>query len=561
VSTRDEASVPIATVTRQTRADSGVAAQRETATAVATTRHRPLSWVSVLVLVSGLAVTAVFSWLAYTVNNRNEQHLLNLATKQAGAVLQAAIPTIQTSLASSAAVAAASDGDPNRFRGYMTTFVGGRPHPFLSASLWRLSGGAPKMIASVGVPPELAAAPARLTAFLTHAPSTPQFTVTGILSGKDPRLAYAYTPDGPNPAYAVYAESWLPRHHFATVKPGSAFSNLRFALYLGPAPQTAELLEANVRHLPVSGRTAMVTIPFGAKSLTLVASPSSELGGALAARLWWLIAITGGLLAIAAALAADRLVRRRVAAEQLSDEVQALLSEQRGIAETLQRAMLPRNLPVVPGIEIAARYLPGTSGVEVGGDWYDTIELGPDRVFFVVGDVSGRGVDAASVMASLRFAIRGFATEGYSPESVLAAVSRLLNVGADHHFATVLCGVADVQRHEVTIANAGHPPALLVSRGAGRFLSASPGLPVGITDDVAYAPVTFAVPRGATLLAYTDGLVERRGESIDVGFQRLSDAAAGCSGSLEELVDSVISELAHGRVDDDTAVLAIRWSS
>ena len=282
-------------------------------------------------------------------------------------------------------------------------------------------------------------------------------------------------------------------------------------------------------------------------------------GGSLSERLWWIAAIVGGLLSIAAALSAEGLVRQRIAAEDLNDTVRRLLGEQRSIALQVQRALLPKALPPVQGVELAARYLPGVDGVEIGGDWYDIIALGHDRVFFVVGDVSGRGLDAGTVMASLRFAIRGFVTEGHTPAEVLNALSHVLDFGRDGHFATVVCGIADIAGHRITLASAGHLPPLLVGDGSADWLTSEVGPPVGVRPGAEYTEATVRVPAHAMLLAYTDGLVERRGEVLDDGLQRLRDAAVKARGSMEDILDSVLGDLARDRVDDDTAVVGLRW--
>jgi serine phosphatase RsbU (regulator of sigma subunit) len=301
--------------------------------------------------------------------------------------------------------------------------------------------------------------------------------------------------------------------------------------------------------------------------VTLVAARAGQLGGSLAQMLWWIVALIGAALAIASAVVAERLQRRRRAAERLTGEVRSLLSEQRGIAETLQHALLPQRLPDIAGLDIAVRYIPGVDGIEIGGDWYDLIALDEHRVFFVVGDVSGRGVASGSVMASLLFAIRGFVSEGYGPAEVLDRLSALLDVRRDQHFATVVCGIADIDRHEITLANAGHLPPLLLGDGgesAGDFLRVPTGPPIGVRHGAPYTEVTVSVPARATLLAYTDGLVERRGENLDIGLHQLHTVARGTSGRVADVLGTIVAELApsgSGCFDDDTAILGVRWES
>ena len=170
----------------------------------------------------------------------------------------------------------------------------------------------------------------------------------------------------------------------------------------------------------------------------------------------------------------------------MTSEVSKLYMEQRSVADTLQHALLPQRLPDIPGVEIAVRYVAGASGVDIGGDWYDVVRLDDHRFVFIVGDVSGRGVRAATVMASLQFAGRAYAQEGYSPAMILERLSRSVDIERDDHFATVLCGLADVTARTMVLASAGHLPPLILSGGDARFVTAKPGPPVGIGGKVPY---------------------------------------------------------------------------
>jgi serine phosphatase RsbU (regulator of sigma subunit) len=516
---------------------------------------------SLVVLLLGLVITGVLSWVCYAVNDRDETRLLALQSKQAGTVLQVVLPTIQTPLASAAEIASTTAGDATRFHTYMSAYVGAQG-PFVSATLWRLDS-APHLVATIGAQAALAGEPGKAETFLSGLVRTqgrsPTLSVLGLLVGAQPRLGYAFTSAGESPSYAVYAEAALPATRRATVQPGSAFADLNFALYLGRSADPNMLLESSTARVPIIGRTATVVVPFGSTALTLVASPAGRLGSALSAWLWWIVGAGGTALAVIAALVAEILLQRRVAAEQLTDEVRLLLGQQRGIAESLQRALLPHQMPTIPGMEIGTRYHPGVNGVEIGGDWYDVIALDEHRFFFVIGDVSGRGVSAGSVMASLQFAVRGFVSENHPPAHILDLLAGLLDLRRDGHFATVLCGIADAARHEITLANAGHLPALLLCDGQAEFLSTSLGPPIGVSSSVCYQSVNVTVPPQATLLLYTDGLVERREEDLDNGLTRLRDSAISAPASVADMLNTVEAALILDGHDDDTAILAIRW--
>jgi serine phosphatase RsbU (regulator of sigma subunit) len=166
-------------------------------------------------------------------------------------------------------------------------------------------------------------------------------------------------------------------------------------------------------------------------------------------------------------------------------------------------------------------------------------------------------------MASLRFAIRAYAAQSDPPELILNKLTHLVNVADDGQLATVLCALVDPEQGEITVTSAGHLPPLLLSNGDGRFIDAEVGLPIGVETGSRYASTTVGVVPGAgtTLMAFTDGLVEVRGESIDEGLERLRRAAAGDHGPLSDLLTRLVSELGGGSSDDDIAIVGVRWTS
>ncbi len=245
----------------------------------------------------------------------------------------------------------------------------------------------------------------------------------------------------------------------------------------------------------------------------------------------------------------------------LATDNATLYAEQRSVAQTLQHSLLPETLPDPPGLVVAARYIAGAVDVDIGGDWYDVVPVDDDHVFFAVGDVSGRGLTAGTIMASLRYAIRAYAAQGDDPATVLRRLAALIDVGDSGHFATVLCGLIDVPRHVVTIANAAHPEPLLVDGSRARFVSTNVGVPIGVERRQPYVPITLTVPPGGALLAFTDGLVERRGEVLDVGLERLREAAAHNHASIGALLDDLGDRLTPDGAADDIAILGVQWKS
>jgi serine phosphatase RsbU (regulator of sigma subunit)/anti-sigma regulatory factor (Ser/Thr protein kinase) len=250
-----------------------------------------------------------------------------------------------------------------------------------------------------------------------------------------------------------------------------------------------------------------------------------------------------------------QLVADRVA---LSIERSRLLVQGR-IAQTLQRSLLPRNLPELPGLSMAARYLPASLGSSVGGDWYDVIELGHRRLGLAIGDVAGHGLRAATYMGQLRSAIRAYAIEFERPGEVLGKLS-LFADRERSRMATVVYASINLATSDVDFARAGHPyPLLLRANGGATFLTEAGGPPLGTGGTHSYDEQRVQLNSGDTLLLYTDGLIERRGAPLEDGESALVEAATEGPGEPELLCPAVIDRLTNGsEVTDDIAVLAIK---
>jgi DNA-binding response OmpR family regulator/anti-sigma regulatory factor (Ser/Thr protein kinase) len=231
-----------------------------------------------------------------------------------------------------------------------------------------------------------------------------------------------------------------------------------------------------------------------------------------------------------------------------------LYERTRGTAETLQRSLMPERLPEIPGLALAARYLPGNHEA-VGGDWYDVLTLPNGQIGLVIGDVAGRGVWAAAVMGQLRNALRAYALEGNAP-AVIA--ERLAGLVDDRTMATLVYLIIDPDTREVRYLNLGHLPPLLVGPdGVNALEGGAP--PLGVRG-VPYREEAVTLPPRATLLVYTDGLLEVRGECIDEGFARVTEVLQRCAGApVDDLVDNVLAAAHPGQTpEDDTALLALR---
>lgn len=229
------------------------------------------------------------------------------------------------------------------------------------------------------------------------------------------------------------------------------------------------------------------------------------------------------------------------------------------VVEALQRALLPQQLPEIPGLGLAARYVAGGAGVEVGGDWYDVIPLADGRVGLVIGDVVGRGLQAAAGMGQLRMAVRAYALEGHAPGAVVERVNRLMERLGQPQMASMVYLVADPGSGEIHFVNAGHPPPVLIGpNGSVAYLEDVPGLLLGVSTHAEYHESVVKLEPGQTLLLYTDGLVEKRALSLDEGMARLKRAAVNGPGELGALCDHLLGALVADQVTDDVALLAMR---
>ncbi|HEY1740977.1 MAG TPA: SpoIIE family protein phosphatase [Acidimicrobiia bacterium] len=495
---------------------------------VVAARHSRFHRGSAVVALVGVIVTLVLALGAASLNTRNEHRLLRQRAREIGLVSKATTTETELPLQAGVYVALGTGGNAATFRGLASLVVGSSATAeYASASLWRLTGGTPTEIATVGAQQAIAHdTPAQLRVFFSHSTGlTPR--ISDLLDATPRRVGYLVTSPGNTPAYAIYAETNLPKNRTAKISSDQAFSDLNYALYLGKKVDDAKLIASSAGH-GLTGHLETAPTAFGNTTILVAVSTSSQLGGTLLLRLPWLLAALGIVLILASTFLAERLIRRREGAEALAGALDVvatenarLYNEQRSVARTLQHTLLPAALPDV-GLEVAARYVAGEVDVEIGGDWYDLVPLPGDRVFFVIGDVSGRGIPAATVMASLRYSLRAYAVQGDAPDVILVKLARLLSIKDDGHFATVFCGRIDLVTRRLEAANAGHLDPLLMANGQVSFLDTQAGVPVGAMQTPHYRLFTTQLPASGTLLLYTDGLIERRGESLDVGFSRLA---------------------------------------
>ncbi len=231
------------------------------------------------------------------------------------------------------------------------------------------------------------------------------------------------------------------------------------------------------------------------------------------------------------------------------------------IAETLQKSALPARIPELPGLSAAVRYLPAGQITHVGGDWYDVFSIDEGRAGLSVGDIAGHGISAAAEMGRIRSALQAYLFEAADPAAALERVDRLLLAGPVGKMATALAMTLDCANGTARLARAGHPPPLLLIPGQEPvILEGATGPPLGLIGLPPRADsleITF--PAGATLVLYSDGLVERRGEPIDESIAKLMRVAASAPTAVEAFAEHVIGEMLGGRPPgDDVALLVVR---
>ncbi|WP_091948680.1 SpoIIE family protein phosphatase [Trujillonella endophytica] len=231
------------------------------------------------------------------------------------------------------------------------------------------------------------------------------------------------------------------------------------------------------------------------------------------------------------------------------------------IATTLQRSLLPTELPQLAGLALAAQYLPGAVGSSAGGDWYDVVELDDGRVAIAVGDVVGQGPSAAAVMGQLRSALSAALLQGCPPAAALELLDRFASRLPGALASSAACLVVDRAAGRVRWARAGHPPPLLVTgEGVTLLDGAGSGSVLGVPGRAAYTEGSVSVAPGTTLVLYTDGLVERRSETLDAGLARITAAARRhAAADPERLVQHLLADvLPDDERSDDVAVIAVR---
>jgi serine phosphatase RsbU (regulator of sigma subunit)/anti-sigma regulatory factor (Ser/Thr protein kinase) len=240
-----------------------------------------------------------------------------------------------------------------------------------------------------------------------------------------------------------------------------------------------------------------------------------------------------------------------------------LFEQERHIAETLQRSLLPEQLPQIPGMRVAVRYLPAGAGMEVGGDWFDMFELGDGCIVLAMGDVVGRGVRAAALMGKLRTSLEAYAFDGHSSEEVVERLHSLMERQHRTEMATLLYVVIEPDRLSLELTSAGHLPMLVRDAdGAARFVARTASPPLGALPFVRFESSRVEVEPGSALILFTDGLVEVRGTSLELRLEDLRRSVEAGPSDPEALCDAILSQmLGQKEPQDDVALLVLSVAS
>lgn len=240
-------------------------------------------------------------------------------------------------------------------------------------------------------------------------------------------------------------------------------------------------------------------------------------------------------------------------------QLQTHLDAERAALVAMQRALLPARPPVGQSFEVALRYRGADEVAALGGDWYAVVPLGSTSLGLAIGDVVGHGTPSIALMAEVRFALRTLASEGARPAELMSTLNRLVDRFDRNAMCTALYGIWDSGEGSWEQAVAGHPPPVLRSREGCRLLEETrPGPPLGVDGGASYPTTRVPIDESSTLVLYTDGLVERRGEPLDVSLRRLCDVVNRAAEAPDQLCDDVIATLLPPVAPDDVAMVAAR---
>ncbi|HTW20258.1 MAG TPA: PP2C family protein-serine/threonine phosphatase [Mycobacteriales bacterium] len=521
-----------------------------------TRQLRPLS---IAVIVVMLVITGVGAWVTRVAVRDQERRLLKERTNEVGLVLDSSISALPVPLQVLGGVLRATHESPIAFERASAAAETGSTQQVTFALIRKTpTGFVVAMAEGAGLHKGEVVTGPRARAF-EQALTTTQLVPTAVIGhGATRALGFALGPPVAPAGTVLYREDLLGPIGAPRSAGAAPFSELRVVIYAAPRPIRRDVLAETTSTLPLTGLVHTEPLMAGSTTWTLQASAKHPLvGGATSAAPW--IVLGGGVLVTALmAVVVEIESRRRRSALALYD------TEHR-VAEALQLSLLP-TLPVVPGLGLAARYLPGSAHQEIGGDWFDVFALDGERTGIVIGDVVGHDIAAAAAMSKLQASLRAYASSGARPSEVLDRLDDLVSSFEISELVTVFYGVlgppdADGERL-LSFANGGHlPPFVRRPDGTVDELAAGGSLVLGapVATPTRRAEAEYRVAAGSILLLFTDGLLEVPGVSLSDSLAELRALVEGASDDLD--ADSLCALVLEGvdpdRLRDDIAILCI----
>jgi hypothetical protein len=523
--------------------------------------RRPRTGTAVALVVALLASVAAI-WGVHSVVRDQEHRLLQERGTELNLVLSSAIDPIAANLTAQGDLLMAAHGSRTAYESSATaavaenaktsanpvSFAWVRPAP--AGNGWVVVAAAGQSLHRGQVITD-----GRVQTF-QRAATTPLMVPTPLI-GKDRVLGFALGPPAAPTGTVLYRETALGPLKAPRAASSAPFSELDLVIYGSARPDPAKVLAATTTDLPMRGDVVNMPLKVGAATWVVSTKARKPLVGSLAHEAWWVVAIVALLGSLLIALVIESAARRR-------DYALALYASEHEVAETLQRSLLPK-LPRLQGLDVAARYIAGGRGQEVGGDWYDAFPVDGGRVGIAVGDVIGHDLAAATAMAQIRAVLRAYAVDGASPAEVINRLDHLIDTLGLTQLVTVIYGVMDPPgpdgSRRLTYANAGHiAPFVREPTGAVHQLSGGESVVIGAPIDVDHAQVDRVLAPGTTLVLFTDGLVEVPGRPLDDTMRELSNAVgAGDEGeTLDAVCDRILATTRGRELRDDIALLTIR---
>jgi serine phosphatase RsbU (regulator of sigma subunit) len=521
---------------------------------------RLLSWVSIAVLVVLVAMTAVTTWIVHNTVSDQESRLLRERTNEVGLVLSTALSSLSDQLTAFGSLLRSTDNSVVAFDRATDSTVSGDSRTAI-ALLRKTPSGYRVVIANGAGLTAGSVIDDQRVAALDRAMTATKMVPTEVAgAGAHRTLGFAVGPPATPAGTLVYRQTSLGALGPPRLANTAPFSEVEVTLYDGMSPSPGQAIVTTADHLPMTGQLHSTTLSVGAATWLLEVRAVHPLVGGTTANAQWFVLAFGLLLCMLVTTTAEIESRRRANAE-------ALYTNEQRLAEGLQRSLLPE-LPTVAGLDVAARYLPGTAGQQVGGDWYDVFPLDGGRVGIVIGDVVGHDISASAMMSRVQAALRAYAFRNDDPATVLDRLDTLIETFRGDRLVTIFYGILsapdDRGNRRLQFANAGHPPPIACRADGGvDELAGGASILLGAAalGEGNRATATVELVTGSTLVLYTDGLIEVPGESLTDSIERLKHAAVGGAAlTPDQLCDRLADQLPAAQQRDDVAILAVRLS-